>query len=621
MTNDYAAALERARQGKPIDEIFPELRESEDERVRQRIVALVEQFAQGLNRGPMLAYLEKQKEQPKEELIYRLNGLMQDYIKDGKNEEEREHRFKCYQLFWDALEEETFFEQKEQKLPEMELLTKLEKALFDMLVERTNEITISEKQAKKYAPIVLAIVKKEQKSEQSEMEREYVETLKGLVSDFIRDTGSGITDVAYYQKICDWLDRRHIEQKPDTRDADDLQLLGFICDLLNEIKWKDSWAMSKEECLRRLNDYRPQKPAEWSYPYGINETVDRIVSIAECLEMDGDCLFNDYSGTECGKFLRDLARKEIECKPAEWSKNDTVFLNEITDYFENKTVRLQHDIDMYAHWLKSLPKRFNLQPKQEWTEEDEVILKDIKFNFEYNKENMTPALQEEYDKFFAKIKSLRPQKLVVKQEKNEKHIADIFEKVGLAKIVREQGNDELTNALQNAMLELSKVGNAGWSEEDEERIQRIHNFMWKNRKGDTDTIYQIEKDADWLESLPERFNLQSKQEWSIKDEAFLKVAIAICNRYSHKDIANWLKSLRSRPKSSDNWKPSEQEKGALRTAIHILTDERSFPKAAAHLQNILDAFEGEEPRNEWKPNEEQMNALEHSSVAGENQVQ
>lgn len=54
------------------------------------------------------------------------------------------------------------------------------------------------------------------------------------------------------------------EQKPDTRDADDLQLLGFIYDLLNEIEWKDNWAMSKDECLRRLNNYRPQKPAEWS---------------------------------------------------------------------------------------------------------------------------------------------------------------------------------------------------------------------------------------------------------------------------------------------------------------------------------------------------------------------
>lgn len=75
---------------------------------------------------------------------------------------------------------------------------------------------------------------------------------------------NGLTQLKYIQKH--WLEKCDYQkgQKPDTRDADDLQLLGFIYDLLNQIKWKDGWAMSKEECLRRLNDYRPQKPAGWS---------------------------------------------------------------------------------------------------------------------------------------------------------------------------------------------------------------------------------------------------------------------------------------------------------------------------------------------------------------------
>jgi len=44
-----------------------------------------------------------------------------------------------------------------------------------------------------------------------------------------------------------------------------------------------------------------------------------------------------------------------------------------------------------------------------------------------------------------------------------------------------------------------------WSEEDKERIQRIYTFLWKNRKGDTDTIYQIENDAEWLKNLSAKF--------------------------------------------------------------------------------------------------------------------
>ena len=65
----------------------------------------------------------------------------------------------------------------------------------------------------------------------------------------------------------------------------------------------------------------------------------------------------------------------------------------------------------------------------------------------------------------------------------------------------------------------------------------------------------------------------------------------------------WLKSLRP------SWKPSELEKGALRTAIYLMTEERNFPKAAEQLQNILNAFEGKESRHDWKPSQEQVEAL------------
>ena len=150
---EYKEALERAKAGKPMDEVFPELKESKDERIRKELI----DFLKGINLRPaqnprakeeFIAYLEKQKEQKpalrlvgdglysdpnshfeledeqkpaEEELVYRLNGLMQDYIKEGKDEAEKEHRLKCYRLFWDALEDTNFFEQKEQK-PNIELI-------------------------------------------------------------------------------------------------------------------------------------------------------------------------------------------------------------------------------------------------------------------------------------------------------------------------------------------------------------------------------------------------------------------------------------------------------------------------------------------------------------------
>lgn len=53
---------------------------------------------------------------------------------------------------------------------------------------------------------------KEQKPTQTNAEKEYVRTIKGIIADFVRDNQP--KDVAFYQKIYDWLDGRHIEQKP-----------------------------------------------------------------------------------------------------------------------------------------------------------------------------------------------------------------------------------------------------------------------------------------------------------------------------------------------------------------------------------------------------------------------
>ena len=66
----YEEALEKARARKSLEEIFPELKESEDERIRKAIVRLLtvasESYlidATGFKKEQFLSYLEKQKEQ------------------------------------------------------------------------------------------------------------------------------------------------------------------------------------------------------------------------------------------------------------------------------------------------------------------------------------------------------------------------------------------------------------------------------------------------------------------------------------------------------------------------------------------------------------------------------
>ena len=106
----YDKALELTRQkyeqarkdNNPIyciyEEIFPELRESEDERIRKCVAEIVKCFAwrggfEPVTKEKCLAWLEKQKEQKPvewseedEKNIYFLTRLIELYIKDGRYE-------------------------------------------------------------------------------------------------------------------------------------------------------------------------------------------------------------------------------------------------------------------------------------------------------------------------------------------------------------------------------------------------------------------------------------------------------------------------------------------------------------------------------------------------------
>lgn len=136
--------------------------------------------------------------------------------------------------------------------------------------------------------------------------------------------------------------------------------------------------------------------------------------------------------------------------------------------------------------------------------------------------------------------------------------------------------------------------------------------------------------GDIKASLRSLYNgLQSKlikpAVWSEEDKAFLKVAIAICNRYSHKDIADWLKSLSERFNLQPKQEWSEEDEKELDCIINILDrlgyeefckssrdqdieEERFYYKEIQFLKRLKSL------RPSWKPSEEQMKALEAATV-------
>ena len=78
-----------------------------------------------------------------------------------------------------------------------------------------------------------------------------------------------------------------------------------------------------------------------------------------------------------------------------------------------------------------------------------------------------------------------------------------------------KNNVEYQEYLNNKVIPwLEKQGEPqhAWSKEDEIRLNRICKTLWKNRKGDTDEIYQQEQDVDFLKSLKTRYT------WKPSDE-------------------------------------------------------------------------------------------------------
>ena len=285
----------------------------------------------------------------------------------------------------------------------------------------------------------------EQKPAQTEEEREYVKTLKGLVSDFVRDCGGGITDVVYYQRIYDWLDGRHIEQKPNIEicphsiksksykeqkpaDLSDMMVHKepYIapvptpmvadepkpkveCDNETEIQkaFREGKSAGRKEVFDHPEEYglqQEQKPVEWDDYTKTN--LDRALQIIKKAKGNLQGYQSDDGIYECDKAIECLEHflyrgLEIE-KPAEWSEEDEKMRGSIIRVLQRYVARTlptrpnsctcsdnvfytyQTEID----WLKSLPMRCP-KSSDNWkpSEEDIKMLEHIIGQYETGNKN------------------------------------------------------------------------------------------------------------------------------------------------------------------------------------------------------------------------------------------
>ena len=79
-----------------------------------------------------------------------------------------------------------------------------------------------------------------------------------------------------------------------------------------------------------------------------------------------------------------------------------------------------------------------------------------------------------------------------------------------------------------------------WDEEDNKRIDRIYDFLWKHKRGFSAIIWQIEEDANWLKSLKNKVALQ--KQWKPSKEQIIALRWVLNNipYNKHKEEINGL---------------------------------------------------------------------------------
>jgi hypothetical protein len=119
-----------------------------------------------------------------------------------------------------------------------------------------------------------------------------------------------------------------------------------------------------------------------------------------------------------------------------------------------------------------------------------------------------------------------------------------------------------------------------WGEEDQKSLNRAINICISDFGEDCET-------ARFLKSLPERFNLQPKQEWSEEDRhAIVNCEYAI--KETFKDEQNphrigtldWFKSLRP------SWKPSKEQMEALRKLMKYAVSLSSYYDIQKEIESL-----------------------------------
>ena len=314
---------------------------------------------------------------------------------------------------------------------------------------------------------------------------------------------------------------------------------------------------------------------------------------------------------------KNAGREEVLNHPEEyglqelvaWSKEDCKPFNDALsglkyayeDLTNQKSFDSANDIKEAFDWMQARLK-YLCPVKQEWSEsdgEDERIKKDIVASVEM-RGDLTQGRKSE---IYAYLEKQKEPKDPFDDEQFRKGYETGYEDAARVNFKRNERFDEcLAKCDPKVRKEVS---------------DNIDKMLEQKPYGQRDECKDCQ--ANYAGTCKGSCEMKRKEqkpaEWSEQDEKMFCNLIGIMEGKTGvipggwKKYVDWMKNRYKYAFPMPHWKPSSQEFGALRTAVSVLTEERSFPKAAAHIQNIIDVFDGKELRKNWKPSEEQMNIL------------
>lgn len=272
--------------------VCPELSESKDARVNEEI----RNFLIDMEcKREWIAYLEKRKDCCGKTLIRDNGESACSYIERCLTPEMRKVWYEACAEIKEKQKEQNIYKSSKS---EIDFADRYSKDVWEKLMSKFKAVKGYRIGCNDVSDIVLNAIlnafkwQKEQKSEQSEMEKAYVRTLHSLIADFLR--GKQEIDREYYQKIWDCLDNRHIEQKPAEWGEKDRKMLEVISYKISQRQGNDERSLftpDEAEFMGEIEDKLKSHP-QWKPSEEQMKAV--ICAIEECgYNSELESLYND----------------------------------------------------------------------------------------------------------------------------------------------------------------------------------------------------------------------------------------------------------------------------------------------------------------------------------------